>query len=79
MLINMNKFINKEIFDKDFFLYFEEVDLCKSVIKKGENIFTSQKLKIHHLGFQSSTEENFDNKINLKVALVILVPWIIKN
>ena len=37
MLINLKKFENKEIFDKNFFLYFEEVDLCKSLTKKGEN------------------------------------------
>ena len=55
MLINLKKFKDKEIFDKNFFLYFEEVDLCKSIIKKNENIFTSQKLKVHHLGFKSST------------------------
>ena len=65
MLINLEKFNNKEIFDKNFFLYFEEVDLCKSVIAKGENIFTSSKLKIHHLGFKSTENENFEDKISL--------------
>ena len=50
MLINLEKFSNKEIFDKNFFLYFEEFDLCRSLIKKGEKIFTATKLKIHHLG-----------------------------
>jgi len=60
MLINLKKFSDKEIFDKNFFLYFEEVDLCKSVIDKGENIFTSSRLKIHHLGFKSSENENLD-------------------
>ena len=65
MLINLKKFDDKEIFDKNFFLYFEEIDLCKSVIKKGENIFSSQKLRIHHLGFRSSIDENASNKINL--------------
>ena len=29
MLINLKKFNDKEIFDKNFFLYFEEFDLCK--------------------------------------------------
>tara|TARA_B100000902_G_scaffold508_1_gene616 strand:+ start:32 stop:937 length:906 start_codon:yes stop_codon:yes gene_type:complete len=64
MLINLKKFDDKEIFDKNFFLYFEEVDLCKSVIKKGENIYSSQNLKIHHLGFKSSLEKDKENKIN---------------
>ena len=65
MLINLEKFNDKEIFDKNFFLYFEEVDLCKSVIAKGENIFTSSKLKIHHLGFKSTKNENFEDKMSL--------------
>mgnify|MGYP001423598805 CR=1 FL=1 len=65
MLINLQKFNDREIFDEKFFLYFEEIDLCKSVIKKGENIFTSNKLKIHHLGFQSSIDGNTDTSINL--------------
>ncbi len=63
MLLNLEKFNDKEIFDKNFFLYFEEVDLCKSVIKKDGKIFTSKELKIHHLGFKSSTDIN-NNKEN---------------
>ena len=62
MLINLKKFNNKEIFDENFFLYFEEFDLCKSVIDKGENVFTSKDLKIHHLGFQSSLGKNLENE-----------------
>ncbi|WP_075501937.1 glycosyltransferase [Candidatus Pelagibacter communis] len=62
MLMNLNKFENKEIFDKNFFLFFEEFDLCKSIIKKGENIYTSKDLKIDHLGFQSSLGQNLENK-----------------
>ena len=69
MLINLKKFKNKEIFDKNFFLYFEEFDLCKSVIRSGNSVFTSRELKIHHLGFKSSLSENTlqnDKMINLK-------------
>ena len=62
MLINLKKFKNEEIFDKNFFLYFEEFDLCKQVIKRGEKIFTSRDLRIHHYGFQSSLGKNQENK-----------------
>ncbi len=65
MLINLEKFSDKEIFDKKFFLYFEETDLCKSIIRKGEKIFTSQKLKVHHLGFKSSTQDSLNSEVNL--------------
>ena len=61
MLINLKQFKNKEIFDKNFFLYFEEFDLCKSIIDKGNNVFTSSDLKIHHLGFQSSLGNDLEN------------------
>ena len=69
MLINLNKFSDKEIFDKKFFLYFEEFDLCLNLVKKGKNIYTSSKLKIHHLGFKSSLNKDTINNsklINLK-------------
>jgi len=58
MLLNLKKFDNKKIFDENFFLYFEEFDLCKSLKKKGGEVYSSKKLKIHHLGFKSSFEEN---------------------
>jgi len=69
MLLNLKNFKDREIFDKKFFLYFEEFDLCKSLLKENKNVYTSSLLKIHHLGFQSSLSENqIDNlnKINLK-------------
>ena len=69
MLINLKEFEDREIFDKNFFLYFEEFDLCKSLINLGKNIFTAQELKIHHLGFKSSInkdEQNSSNMIKLK-------------
>ena len=65
MLINLKKFNNKEIFDENFFLYFEEF-FCKSVIDKDENVFT-QNLKIHHLGFQSSLGKNLKMKKELRI------------
>jgi len=64
MLINLKKFNNREIFDKNFFLYFEEFDLCKSIKKTSGKIYTSNKLKINHLGFKSSLNE--DEIENLK-------------
>ena len=57
------------IFDQNFFLYFEEFDLCKSIIEDGKNVYTSSKLKIHHLGFKSSLGNNEienQNTINVK-------------
>ena len=64
MLLNLKKFKKKEIFDQNFFLYFEEFDLCKSIIEDGKNVYTSSKLKIHHLGFKSSLGENEIENLN---------------
>ena len=58
MLINFNKFKDKNIFDKNYFLYFEEFDLCKSVISKGGSIYSSNDLKVYHLGFKGSFGAN---------------------
>ena len=64
MLINLKKFKNKKIFDKNFFLYFEEFDLCKSVVDRGGLIYSAKSLKVHHLGFKSSLGKNLNEKIN---------------
>ena len=64
MLLNLKKFNNKKIFDENFFLYFEEFDLCKSLKNKDEKVYSSKKLKIHHLGFKSSFDENSNQKKN---------------
>ena len=61
MLLNLGEFKDMEIFDKNFFLYFEEFDLCKSLINSGKNVFTAKELKIHHLGFKSSFDDKKDN------------------
>jgi len=68
MLLNLTKFNNKNIFDNNYFLYFEEFDLCKKIIKNRGNIFTSSNLKIHHLGFKSSLGNNSKDKKNANIV-----------
>ena len=68
MLINLRKFRKKSIFDENYFLYFEEIDLCKSVIKDGGNIFTCKDLKINHLGFKSSLGKNLKDEVNVNLV-----------
>ena len=64
MLINLKKFKKRDIFDENFFLYFEEFDLCKSIIDNGGIIFTAKDLKVHHLGFKSSLGRSSNEKYN---------------
>ena len=47
IFFNMEKFKEK-FFDENFFLYFEEIDLCKSVKKQDGRIFLSKKIVINH-------------------------------
>ena len=54
MLLNLKKFENKNILDENFFLYFEEFDLCKQLELKNKNVFSSSDLLVHHLGFKGS-------------------------
>ena len=56
ILLNLKKFKSKLIFDENFFLFFEEFDLCKSLKKNGEKVYSSSKLIVNHFGFKSSTD-----------------------
>jgi N-acetylglucosaminyl-diphospho-decaprenol L-rhamnosyltransferase len=62
ILINFDKFKEKKIFDENFFLFFEELDLCRSVKKRNEKTFMSATLKVNHLGWKSSfaTDKKFE-------------------
>ena len=48
----MEKF-EKDFFDENFFLYFEEIDLCKKVKNKGGKIYISKNIIINHDGASS--------------------------
>ena len=52
IFINLSKF-NNEYFDENFFLYFEEIDLCKRVKKKKGKIYLDRLIKINHQGSKS--------------------------
>jgi len=66
ILVNLKKFQKRNIFDENFFLYFEEYDLCRQLLKKGEKILLSKKLKVHHLGYKSSSSQKKDFKEEAK-------------
>ena len=53
----MTKF-NNQFFDENFFLYFEEIDLCKQVIKKNGKIYLDQRIQIKHQGASSVNKMN---------------------
>ena len=50
--LNMEKF-KKKFFDENYFLYFEEIDLCKRVKINNGKIYLDQDIKIYHEGGSS--------------------------
>ena len=52
IFFNMSKFRDK-FFDEKYFLYFEEIDLCKSIKNKNGKIYLNQSIKIIHQGASS--------------------------
>lgn len=44
-------------FDKDYFMFFEEVDLCKRVINHGLNVIYTPQFKIYHIGSVSGKKD----------------------
>jgi N-acetylglucosaminyl-diphospho-decaprenol L-rhamnosyltransferase len=64
MFLNVEKISNVGFFDENFFLYFEEIDLCRRLKKNNENIYLDPKIKIFHEGGKS-VNKNFSNQIEL--------------
>lgn len=54
IIINLDKFENKKVFDENIFIYFEDFDLCMQLIKKKIKVFSSKILYIKHMGNSSS-------------------------
>ena len=57
MFFNIGKFNNK-FFDENYFLYFEEIDLCKNVKINEGKIFLDSSIIIYHEG-ASSVDKKF--------------------
>jgi len=56
ILINLKNVTFDKIFDENFFLFLEEIDLCKRIKNNGVKIFVMQKTKVQHLENQASGE-----------------------
>ena len=57
MFLNLKQFEEIGFFDENFFIYFEEIDLCKRLIKKRKKIFLDSNIKISHAGGTSHENE----------------------
>jgi GT2 family glycosyltransferase len=54
MLINLKKVTFEKIFDENFFLFLEEIDLCRRIKNDGGKIYVIHKSKVQHLAKQAS-------------------------
>ena len=63
MLINLKNINYDKIFDENFFLFLEEIDLCKRIKNDGKKIFVIQKSKVQHLAKQAS-----ENSLNIELC-----------
>ena len=54
MLVNLSKIKKIKMFDENYFLYLEEIDLCKRLKLASEKIYICGKAKITHLSAKSS-------------------------
>ena len=53
MFLNMSQFEDVGFFDENFFIYFEEIDLCKRLVLKNKKIYLDPSVRIFHKGGSS--------------------------
>ena len=56
MFLNLKEFREIGFFDENFFIYFEEIDLCKRLTNLNKKIYLVPSIKINHSGGQSHNE-----------------------
>ena len=64
MFLNLDELREIGFFDENFFIYLEETDLCKRIIKKNKKIYLDKNIHIEHIGGSSHNE-----KINFEMEL----------
>ena len=57
MFLNMKNLKLINFFDDNFFLYFEEIDLCRRLKENNSKIFIDPTIKVSHLGGTSHNSE----------------------
>ena len=64
IFFNKEKFVNIGFFDENYFLYFEEIDLCKKVIRSNNKIYLINNALIKHIGGKSH-EDKYEFEMEL--------------
>ena len=65
MFLNLEQFEDIGFFDKNFFIYFEEIDLCKRLKKANKKIYLDPNIIIKHIGGSSHNKSiNFEMELS---------------
>ncbi len=65
MFLNLNQFKEIGFFDENFFIYFEEIDLCRRLRKLGKKIYLDPQILIEHKGGSSHNQSiNFQMELS---------------
>ena len=65
MLLNLDQFKEIGFFDDNFFIYLEEMDLCRRVKKNKKKIYLDKNIIINHIGGSSHNKEiNFEMEMS---------------
>ena len=65
MFLNISQFNEINFFDKNFFIYFEEIDLCRRLRQKNKKIYLDPKIVIKHIGGSSHNESiNYEMELS---------------
>ena len=62
IFFNLSKFKEKSFYDKNYFLYFEDIDLCRKVRNENGKIYLDPEVKIFH-----SEAQSVDPSLNFEV------------
>ena len=65
MFLNLEQLKEIGFFDENFFIYLEEIDLCKRIKKNNKKIYLDKNIIINHVGGSSHNEEiNFEMELS---------------
>lgn len=65
MFLNLDELKEIGFFDENFFIYLEEIDLCRRLKEKGKKIYLDKNIKINHVGGSSHNESiNFEMELS---------------
>ena len=65
MFLNLQQFQKIGFFDENFFIYFEEIDLCKRLKNNNKKIYLDFGIEIEHIGGSSHNKQiNYEMELS---------------